>query len=79
MASIDRDALCALVHSVDEDIDAKLPAWVEAKVEDVYCFSNWDADAELPTWHGVKVNDADRVVELSLSFNILRGLQSTAW
>jgi len=55
----DREMLIALYEATDGD------NWLEN--------NNWLSDAPLKTWYGVITNENDRVVELDLSENRLRG------
>eukprot|EP00903_Cladosiphon_okamuranus_P006504 g6358.t1 len=59
MAQKDREALVALYNATDG------PDWDQN--------TNWGSGAPLKDWFGVKTNDQDRVVELSLYRNNLRG------
>lgn len=59
-ATTDREALVALFQATNGD------GWNRK--------DNWETNAELSQWHGVKVNEQDRVVELVLENNNLRGM-----
>ena len=55
----DRDVLVALYEATDGD------NWLESE--------NWLSDAPIGTWYGVYTDENDRVIELDLSENDLRG------